>query len=69
MVKCERCGCEDLKYFGNNNGKLYCRRCILFKGEIAKSSINNHVEIVQPFLRYPLSIEQDKISKEILDGS
>lgn len=68
MVKCERCGCEDLKYFGNNNGKLYCRRCILFKGEIAKSSINNHVEIVQPFLRYPLSIEQDKISKEILDG-
>ena len=32
MFVCEKCGCNDPKYFGIRNNKPYCRRCISFSG-------------------------------------
>ena len=61
---CERCGNSDPKYIGRLNGRLYCRRCITFSGEVVK------VEPRRPSpspltLHYPLSDEQKAISDQI----
>ena len=33
MVKCFKCGNEDIRYFGIRIDGLYCRKCISFNGE------------------------------------
>ena len=54
MAKCEICLAEDDKYFAFNNGKIYCRRCITFKGEKAKINNSSNNEVILD-LKYNLS--------------
>lgn len=68
MFKCSICGNEDEKYIGYINGKPYCRRCISFKGEPADYSIVIHKYKGQAKINYPLSEEQEKISKDALNA-
>lgn len=65
MVYCEVCGCNDIKYFGKRNNKLYCRRCISFKGEhvLEKTSLIN--KEVKPFLKYKLTKDQLRVSNGV----
>ena len=33
MVKCYRCGNNDIRFFGIRSDGLYCRKCVSFQGE------------------------------------
>lgn len=61
---CPRCGNRDEKYLGIRNGHIYCRLCIGFKGQSATGGGLFAGEIV-PMIDYPLSREQEEISKKI----
>lgn len=65
MAKCEICLAEDDKYFAFNNGKIYCRRCITFKGEKAKINNSSNNEVILE-LKYNLSKKQEEISSNVL---
>lgn len=65
MAKCEICLAEDDKYFAFNNGKIYCRRCIAFKGEKAKINNSSNNEVILD-LKYNLSKKQEEISSNVL---
>lgn len=65
MAKCEICLAEDDKYFAFNNGKIYCRRCIIFKGEKAKINNSSNNEVILD-LKYNLSKKQEEISSNVL---
>lgn len=65
MAKCEICLAEDDKYFAFNNGKIYCRRCITFKGEKAKINNFSNNEVILD-LKYNLSKKQEEISSNVL---
>lgn len=64
---CERCGNTDPKYIGNINGKLYCRKCITFKGEEAIYKKSNEKD-VKYYLNFTLSDEQKEISSRVKDN-
>ncbi len=68
MLKCEKCGCEDPRYFGLRNGKEYCRRCISFIGEVAKQTNINGNRVIEEKLNYPLSPKQDEVSSNVRDN-
>lgn len=62
---CPRCGNQDQTKIGYKNGVPYCRACISFVGENVPYT---QKEIV-PYnydLKYPLTIEQQDISRKIL---
>ena len=62
MFVCEKCGCNDERYFGIKKDKIYCRRCISFSSEKAiKIPINLNDELKEN-LSYSLSLEQEDIS-------
>lgn len=65
MAKCEICLAEDDKYFAFNNGKIYCRRCVTFKGEKAKINNSSNNEVILD-LKYNLSKKQEEISSNVL---
>ncbi len=65
MAKCEICLAEDDKYFAFNNGKIYCRRCITFKGEKVKRNNFSNNEVILD-LKYNLSKKQEEISSNVL---
>ncbi len=67
MAKCEICLAEDDKYFAFNNGKIYCRRCITFKGEKAKRNNSSNNEVILD-LKYNLSKKQEEISSNVLNA-
>jgi competence protein ComFA len=62
MAYCEVCGCTDIKYFGKRKGKLYCRRCISFKGENVIRKESKIEEKVKPMLKYKLTKDQLRVS-------
>lgn len=62
---CPRCGNKDPAFLGRKNGKIYCRRCIGFAGEEAKAE-PEAPKIVKLDLKYSLSPEQDRLSKQIV---
>lgn len=64
MFVCERCGCNDEKYFGKRNGEIYCRRCISFSSEKAIQLPVNLNEDLKEKLSYDLSEEQNEISSK-----
>ena len=35
MGVCPKCSNSDKNYFGNKNGKIYCRKCLTFIGKCA----------------------------------
>ena len=64
---CPICGNTDTHSIGLLNGKLYCRKCISFKGEQVKSSYS-FAKKAPIFLTYELSSEQDELSKKLVDN-
>lgn len=65
--KCLICGNQDPKYFGHRNGKIYCRKCISFKGETVLN--RDHYPKVSPItISYSLSNEQISISNKLVSN-
>ena len=65
QYKCKLCGNEDIRYFGINNKKVYCRKCISFHGKNAsRRNIIKRETVVN--LGFTLSKEQEEISNDIL---
>ena len=62
---CEICGNKDPKYLGIKNGKVYCRRCISFKGREISNEIK-FSENIELGISYSLTKEQERISNKIL---
>lgn len=65
--KCDLCGNEDPKYFGELNGKIYCRRCISFKGDPVDDSLYKRKYKGQVSLGYKLSKVQEEIATKTLE--
>ncbi len=66
-VKCERCGCEDLKYFVFKHGTYTCRRCIQYQGY--EGSVLYYDEPVEYEMNYELTDLQKECSKRICELS
>ena len=64
---CPVCGNTDIHSIGYLNGKPYCRRCISFRGEEAKSIFSDPQE-ASIFLGYDLSSEQKELSQRLVDN-
>ena len=65
--KCPICGNTDPYSIGVLNGRQYCRRCISFRGEEAKSLVSNP-KVSSIFLGYDLSEEQKDLSQRLVDN-
>ena len=65
QYRCKLCGNEDIRYFGINNKKVYCRKCISFHGKSA-SKRNIVKKDTEVNLGFSLSNEQEEISNDIL---
>ena len=63
---CEYCGNSEEKYLGFCNGRVYCRKCISFRGEIPKVSLNDNRVDATLFLDYELTDKQREISRKIV---
>lgn len=64
---CPICGNQDEKYFGVRNGKIYCRRCISFRGETV-SEYKPRSGHVAMNIKYPLSKEQSEIANKVKEN-
>ena len=64
---CPRCGNSDPRYLGHRNGETYCRKCISFRGEEARSLEPVPKNVVLD-LDYHLSKEQESLSRQIIDN-
>ena len=64
---CPKCGNSDPRYFGHLNGKMYCRRCVTFKGKEATYRNKRKVKIEYK-LKFELSNRQKEISQKTLDN-
>ena len=64
---CPICGNSDQHSIGMLNGKPYCRRCISFRGENAKSSLSL-CKKAPIYLSYELSSEQNDLSKRLIEN-
>ena len=64
---CPRCGNSDPRDLGTKNGKIYCRRCIVFQGEEAEP-IPKPPQTVGLSLAYSLSKEQKALSDRIVEN-
>lgn len=70
-MRCERCANEDERYFYNDHGVYYCRKCVGFHrvnvGEMPrKRKVNKKVIEASYHLPYALSYEQEIVSQQIL---
>ena len=68
MVKCYRCGNEDIRFFGIRSDGLYCRKCISFQGEEVDQAVFCTPSAHEYNLSYILSKEQQSISKKVLSS-
>lgn len=66
-IKCERCGCEDLKYFVQIRGVYQCRRCIQYQGY--EGSVLYYDDPVEYEMNYELTDAQKECSKKICELS
>ena len=64
---CPRCGNSDPRFLGHKNGKVYCRKCISFRGEEALEKKASPKNVVLS-LDYRLSKEQETLSKQIIEN-
>lgn len=62
---CPKCNNTDKNYFGNNKGKLYCKKCLTFIGECADKQYK--VNKGDYKLAYSLTKDQEQASDFILD--
>lgn len=63
--KCPICGNTDVHSIGMLNGKLYCRRCISFRGDNAKYKAS-YPKNAPIYLEYTLSEEQEELSDRLI---
>ncbi len=70
MFKCPRCNNTDERYLGYLNGKVYCRRCILFSGNSNNKKSLNSYKTNKSILHldYSLTKEQQLISNQIVQS-
>ena len=66
MYECKRCGNKDPTYFGINGDKIYCKKCIMFKGKVAEIPVQITNCDTKIYLEYSLSKEQQAISDTIV---
>ena len=66
-VICERCGCDDLKYFVLIRGVYQCRRCVQYQG--SEGQIHYYDEPVSYEMSYSLTDLQKECSKRICEIS
>lgn len=64
---CERCGCNEAKYFVRLNDTLQCRRCIAYQGQEGESLY--YEGSVQEHLSFELTPAQKQCSRAILEAS
>ena len=64
---CPICGNKDPNSIGVFKGKLYCRRCISFKGEEANKGIS-FPKVAETDLSYELSYEQKVLSWKLVEN-
>ena len=64
---CPRCGNSDPRFLGHKNGKVYCRKCISFRGDEAIKKPESPKNVVLS-LDYHLSKEQESLSKKIIEN-
>lgn len=67
MFICKKCGNTDQRFVGTKNGEQYCRRCIIFSGELVEYKPLRK-RTVFPELHYPLSSDQKEISDKIISN-
>lgn len=67
MFECPICKNKNPRYIGIRNGKQYCRKCIQFlKDEEVVNDSPNLAGRTRVEIRYPLSLQQERCSDEIL---
>ena len=61
------CGNKDSRFFGHKNGVIYCRKCIIFRGQEAR---NEHIIFNKADyqLAYELSTDQKRLSAQLLNN-
>lgn len=69
-MKCNRCGNEEQRYFYNDHGTWYCRKCIAFGRmdvdvEVPIKQVQRKKHNCSYTLKYPLTPAQKKAVKEI----
>jgi competence protein ComFA len=64
---CPICGNSDQNAIGKRNGKYYCRKCISFRGQEAKSIETEEKDVIWN-LNYELSEEQAILSENLLNN-
>ena len=65
--KCPICGNTDIQSIGYLNGKPYCRRCIVFKGEEVEHK-QSYPKKAPIHLSYELSQEQKGLSDKLVEN-
>lgn len=70
-MKCKRCGNEDMRYFYQQDGKFYCRKCIAYTRQFVSSTLPTmDQEVIFQKATYHLGFEltsrQKEISKQLL---
>ncbi len=66
-VFCERCGCDDPKYFVYFNDAYQCRRCIAYQGEEGES-LSFDKDVIDQF-DFNLTNTQKRVSHQIYEAS
>ncbi len=64
---CPFCGNTNMDSIGVRNGKFYCRKCLSFRGQEAKSRISKEKDVVWN-LNYELSNDQAKLAQILLNN-
>ena len=61
-MKCSRCQNEDVQYFFENNGRIYCRKCIAFSTKTVNLKPVKNEKKIYYHLNYSLNLEQERTS-------
>lgn len=64
---CPRCGNADPRFFGYLKGVAYCRKCISFRGNMAKPK-EIQPEKTEAKLHFPLTKEQATLSRRLISN-
>ena len=67
IFNCPICGNTDAHSLGKLNGRYYCRKCLMFKGEEAKSFFA-YPKGAPIQINYNLSEEQKELSNRLVDN-
>lgn len=66
-MKCSRCQNEDVQYFFENNGRIYCRKCIAFSTKTVNLKPVKNEKKIYYHLNYSLNLEQERTSRLLIE--